>query len=161
MSWQEIGALGELIGALASVVLLAYIAYQIRQNSQALKQGARATQAASRQAFGDLDQTYLNSALDPSVVARALAKSEHGEELSPLELSQLGHRQHLNFRVFEAAFYQFHKGVLDASEWDRYARIIRLLLRNDTSAQAMWARAKGGFAPDFVSEAEKLRDDAS
>ena len=45
MTWQELGALGELTGALAAVALLGYIAYQIRQNSRLLEHNARTTQA--------------------------------------------------------------------------------------------------------------------
>ena len=50
MTWQEFGALGEVVGAVAAVALLGYIAYQIRQNSHALELNARSTLASTRQA---------------------------------------------------------------------------------------------------------------
>ena len=37
MNWEAIGAIGELLGALAVVVSLLYLAVQIRQNSRIVK----------------------------------------------------------------------------------------------------------------------------
>jgi hypothetical protein len=156
MGFEELGALGELVGAIASVVLLAYIAIQIRHSSKNLEQNTRAIQASTRQAFTEQDQAYLCSALDPSVLAVAVAKLEAAEELSPLELSQLIGRQHVNFRVFESAFSQHHRGVLDAGEWDRYRTIIGFLLRADEPARQMWAGMKELFHPDFIAEVESI-----
>ena len=156
MTLEQLGALGELIGAIASVALLAYIAIQIRHSSKALEYSTRATEAASRQASAVQDQAYLCSALDPSVLAIAVSKLETGEELSPLERSQLIGRQHVNFRVFEFAFSQFRKGVLDENEWERYRRIIAFLMRGDEPAREMWTGLRDVFAPDFIAEVEGL-----
>ena len=38
MNWEAIGALGEVVGAIAVVLTLAYLAIQVRQNSNALDQ---------------------------------------------------------------------------------------------------------------------------
>jgi len=156
MGFAELGALGELVGAIASVVLLAYIAIQIRHSSKNLEQNTRAIQASTRQAFTAQDQAYLCSALDPSVLAVAVAKLEAAEELSPLELSQLIGRQHVNFRVFESAFSQYRRGVLDASEWERYRTIIGFLLRADEPARQMWGGMRKLFHPDFIAEVESI-----
>lgn len=67
MSFEQLGSLGELIGAIACVVLLVYIAIQIRHSSKMLEHNTRATEAATRQAFATIDQTYLCSAVDPSL----------------------------------------------------------------------------------------------
>jgi hypothetical protein len=158
MSWEELGALGEFVGAVAAVILLAYIAIQIRQNSKILEHNTRATEAASRQAFATQDQGYLCSALDSAVLAQAVSKLENGEALSSLERSQLVGRQHVNFRVFETAYSQFRKGVLDQSEWERYRRIIRFLMRGDEPAREMWKALGKVFDPEFVAEVERLRD---
>ncbi len=156
MSWEQLGALGELIAAVTSIVLLGYIAIQIRQNSRILQQNTRATEAASRQAFATQDQGYLCSALDSAVLAQAVSKLENGEALSAVERSQLVGRQHVNVRVFETAYSQFRKGVLDRSEWERYQRIIRFLMDGDEPAREMWSRLSEVFDPEFVAEVERL-----
>jgi hypothetical protein len=160
MSFDDLGALGELIGGVASVILLVYIAYQIRQNSRLIEHNTRATEASTRQAFGAQDQAYLGSEIDPSVVAQAVAKLGTGEPLSDLEHSQLVARQHLNFRIFENAFYQFQKGVLDQSEWDRYERIIAFLFKRPDYREhvhRMWEGLEGAFAPAFAAEVARIR----
>ena len=154
MNLQDLGALGELVGGIASAVLLAYIAIQIRQSSKTLEQNTRATEAATRQAFAAQDQAYLCSALDTRVLAVAVSKLEAGGELSPLERSQLIGRQHVNFRVFESAFSQYGRGVLDEGEWERYRRIIAFLMQADGPTREMWAGMRDFFHPDFTAEVE-------
>ena len=156
MSFVQLGALGELIGAIAAIVLLGYIAVQIRQNSKLLDLNTRATEAASRQAFSAQDQTYLSSALDPSVLAVAVSKLENGVDRSPLEKSQLLGRQHLNFRVFETAYSQFQKGVLDQNEWERYRQIVGFLMRSDEPSRQMWSEFRDLFDPGFTAEVERI-----
>ena len=156
MSWQELGALGELIGAIAAVVLLVYIAIQIRQNSKILEHSTRATEAASRQACAAQDQAFLCSALDPTVLAIAVSKLESGEELSSLERSQLIGRQHVNFRVFETAFSQCRKGVLDENEWARYRKIIAFLMHGDEPTREMWIGLRDVFDREFIAEVDGL-----
>lgn len=157
MTLEQLGALGELIGAIASVILLAYIAVQIRHSSKTLEHNTRATEAATRQAFASQDQAYLTSALDPSVLAVAVSKLETGKELSLVERSQLIGRQHVNFRVFESAFSQFRMGVLTEGEWERYRRIIAFLVHHDEPSRQMWAGLRELFHPSFMAEVEGLR----
>ena len=145
---QDWASIAEIMGAVAIVFSLIYVGYELRENT-------RAVQAQTRQAFSAQDMTFFETALDPPVVARAVAKRQAGEELSHLEQSQLETREHLNFRIFEHAFYQFQKGTLEADEWGRYARIIRGKC-TDLPALTMWNRLKESFQPDF----RQLVDDA-
>jgi len=156
MSIQDLGALGELIGAIASVVLLIYIAVQIRQNSKMLEHNTRATETSTRQAFASQDQAYLCSSLDGVVLAVAVAKLENDDDLSALEVSQLIARQHVNFWVFESAYSQYSRGVLTESEWERYRKIIAFLMERDRPAQQMWMGLKEVFSTDFVAEVDRL-----
>ena len=47
MNWEAIGAISEVIGALAVVASLVYLALQIRQNTKQLEQNERTSRAAS------------------------------------------------------------------------------------------------------------------
>jgi hypothetical protein len=49
MDWtiQDLGALGEFVGAIGVIITLIYLAYQIRQNTVQLKQNALAEKAAA------------------------------------------------------------------------------------------------------------------
>jgi len=47
MNWDAIGAISEMIGALAVVISVIYLAFQIRQNTKQLEQNERTSIAAS------------------------------------------------------------------------------------------------------------------
>lgn len=52
MNWDAVGAVGEIVGALAVVMALIYLAVQVRQSTNA-------TQAVSIQTASSLDQEFL------------------------------------------------------------------------------------------------------
>ena len=63
-SLQDWASLAEIVGAIAIVVSLVYVATEVRENTKALN-------ATSRQSLGDNDLTYFSTAIDTSVVAVA------------------------------------------------------------------------------------------
>ena len=128
-------------GMIAGIV---FVAFEVNQNSTI-------SEATARQEVASLDFVFLDSVLDSSVLAIAYTKFESGEPLSPLEESQMVHRQHLNFRVFEHSFYQYQKGLLDLDQWQRHERIAQSNLSGNIYAQRMWQKSKTGFSPDFAA----------
>jgi hypothetical protein len=79
LSWQDIGSIGELVSAIAVVISLVYLAFQIRQNTSQIDQNTKASQAVAfdssithtmvaRQAIfenEDVAQIYLDGSIDP------------------------------------------------------------------------------------------------
>ena len=49
MNWEALGAIGEVVGAIAVVLTLAYLAIQVRQNSNALDQQNKVEKAKTVQ----------------------------------------------------------------------------------------------------------------
>jgi hypothetical protein len=141
-SLQDWASIAEIIGAIAIVVSLIYVAFEIRENTRAL-------QVTSRQALGDQDLMYFQTGIDSNIMATALDKFKHGEELSRLEMSQLQERQHLNFRIFEHAYSLYRGGALEPLEWERYERIIRDNVCTNEAAQGMWEMYKVRFDTEF------------
>lgn len=146
---STLSEVSQIISALAVVVSLIYVGAQINQNT-------KATQAAMRQAIADNDITYLMTSLDNSVLALATHKYAYNLELSEFEKSQLFARQHVNFRVFENAFYQYQQGLLEPETWGRYRRIIKGLLTNDDAANRMWSRMNKSFTQSFQNEVSSI-----
>ena len=46
MNWEAIGAVGELVGGLAVVLSLGYVAYQVRQSSRQIALSSRTIEAS-------------------------------------------------------------------------------------------------------------------
>jgi len=145
MAHREIqvrASIAEIIGAVAIVVSLIYVAYELRENNRILH-------VNSRQVLSEQDLRFYETAIDPQVVARAVDKVERGEQLSSLERSQLMRCQGLNFRIFEHAFFLDRNDALDIGEWERYQRIIRNNICGNEFAQQMWAGAGSSWDSDF------------
>lgn len=149
---STLSEVSQIISALAVVVSLIYVGGQVNQNT-------RATQAAMRQSIADNDITYLMTSLDNNIVATALYKQYSNKELSELEMSQLTNRQHVNFRVFENAFYQYQQGLLERETWSRYRLIIKGLLTNDSAAIKMWSYLQKSFTKSFQEEVLLIAQD--
>jgi hypothetical protein len=81
---------------------------------------------------------------------------ENKIELSDLEMSQLISRQHVNFRVFENAFYQFEQKLLETETWERYRFIIKDLLNNNEASKKMWINYANSFTDSFQNEVKHI-----
>ena len=137
--WANVAEIGAATGVIISLI---FVGLQLQSNTEA-------TEAATREAINQKDMEYLSLRLDSSVLARAQAKLENGEALSPLEESQLVHQEYVNFVSFEHSFYQYRKGVLEAAEWLRHENIVRLQIEGSRYALIMWTRKRHTFTPQF------------
>ena len=71
MSLQDIGSIGELVGAIATVATLFYLAVQIRQNTAQLRESARAAHSTL------LDQTVQPFPIHYSIGAVTVQEHVH------------------------------------------------------------------------------------
>ncbi len=137
--WANVAEIGAATGVIISLI---FVGLQLQNNTEA-------TEAATREAINQKDMAYLSLRLDSSVLARATAKLDNGEALSPLEESQLVHQEYVNFISFEHSYYQYRKGALEPDEWSRHENITRLQIENSKHAQMMWARKRHTFTIRF------------
>jgi hypothetical protein len=144
----------QIISALAVVISLIYVGAQVNQNT-------KATQSAMRQSLADNDVTYLMSYLDNSILAIANYKDESNMELSDLEISQLVSQQHVNFRVFENAFFQFEHELLEPETWERSRFIIKTMLENNEHSRKMWMRLDKLFTDSFQNEVKQILNEVN
>jgi len=70
MSWQDLGSIGELVSAIAVVVSLVYLAFQIRQNTRQINENTKAAQATAFDS--SIAHTFMarQSVLEDADVAR-------------------------------------------------------------------------------------------
>lgn len=82
MNWEAIGAIGEIMGALAVVSTLLYLSVQIRQyQSSSIAEGSSKGH--------ELHSTWRNTIVQNTETAEALAKANNGVKLSERERVQL------------------------------------------------------------------------
>ena len=146
---SKLARLAEIAAAIGVIISLIFIGLQLRSNTEA-------TEAATRAAINQNDVDFLSLSIDSSVLAKAMAKAQRGEELSALEESQLVHLELVNFVSFEHSFYQYRKGLLEEPEWLRHRNLIEIGMKHWPHSRTMWERSRGVFTPEFQQLVDSL-----
>ncbi|MEN8185392.1 MAG: DUF6082 family protein, partial [Myxococcota bacterium] len=124
MNWDAIGAIGEVVGALAVVISLVYLGYQVRE-------GARASQAETElEAARMWSDLHGQVARDPE-----LARIWDAAHTNPEGLSDLDRQRFVWFvaqYVFlvEGLFNQRERGFLSTDTLDPHERTLRGMFQN-------------------------------
>ena len=125
MTIQDLGSIGELIAALATVGTLAYLALQIRQNTRSIRVS-----------------TFHESASRSADFSRAIAERK---DLARIYRIGLGGMDQLEddddrvrfmmllstlFRQYEDLFFQYQAGTASSESWDAWRNSLRFTLSN-------------------------------
>ena len=153
MNWDAVGAVGELAGAAAVIITLFYLALQV-------KQATSEARASARQAVAQMNVDSLVASFNPPVLSAAAKKATLGEELTPDEHSNYVRWVLSRMRVFENAYYQHRRGLLDEEEWSGYKAIIAGLAGPTAYAHEHWKWAASSYSPSFVAEVQRILDSA-
>lgn len=163
MNWEAIGAIGEIIGALAVLVTLIYLATQVKQSAKQAQENARATKALIRLHIGDSVLSINEKLLESEHLQNIVIKAQLGEPLTDKEGKGWTFYAVSLFRVNENAYRQYIDGYYSAEDWILARGVLLALLDNQrfpTGAPitlAWWDRSKSLYHKDFVTEVERER----
>lgn len=150
MNWEAIGAVSELVGAIAVLVSLLYLASQIRQ-------GTATTRVQTVQHLLTSDTASADSMIS-GPLPEILAKLAMGERLTAGELS--AYTLYMRGRVTEAwqVFYQRQNGMIE--EHVAAALLCRFeYFASGSLFRAVWHRnLKTGFPADFQDYVERVAE---
>lgn len=128
MTVQDLGAIGELISAIAVVVTLVYLAIQVKA---AKDHAITSTNFQSAQALRD----ELTVFMEPALLRSALVKAfEAPSDLSADEEMVMDAWLQLTMHMREAEYYEAKRGTFPAERWEASKQIIRMNLA------AKWSR---------------------
>ncbi len=153
MNWDALGAIGELVGAVAVVGTLAYLALQIKHQNAAnyasahnnLLEGFTEVEALLA---GNLELTALfNTGLWTP------------DKLSDDEASQFSWLFRLFINQYLKAFRLYQEGVITKVEWENYAKTGAYLV--DTPGGKLMIEGHIGTFSDFMESIRKTPVDAS
>ena len=150
MSIQDLGAIGEIIGAAAVVASLLYLAVQIRQSSRIAK--ASTTQSL----LGYSAQMNTAAAGD---IAPVMAKVLSAQELNPNEKYQYFAYMLAAFAQCWQAHHQYVNGMLEREVFEAYERrTLSFLVR--PNAREFWERNRFRFSTTFCDYVDALAERA-
>ena len=125
---QDLGNLGELVGAIGVVISLVYLARQMIQNTTSVR-------AASFNSMVQNSIRLLEHAFRDSEFAAFLARAEQDpDSLSPEERVRWDAYMTAVYRHFGNLVYAYRVGTLDHEMWDAYRATLKDHLR-----AASWA----------------------
>ena len=126
MNWEAIGAVGEILGALAVVVSLLYLAVQIRH-------GANATRAASRYASAQLTTDILVAIASDPEVASIFRRGQNDPD-------SLSDDEGLRFDMLLYAVFD---------QWEKYDSSIIPMYLAQPGSQRFWETASDMYPASF------------
>ncbi len=151
---QDLGALGELLGSVAVLATLVYLALQTRQNTLAIGAQLDAAAIAAQQ------QIFLTVATSTEL-QEALAEDRSGD--ATINQTRRGQFWLARTLVWQWQFYQGRRGLLPSFDLNEagMAAGIGDLFTNFRSFEGWWDRTKASYVPDFVEWVEEQRSKAA
>ncbi|MDX1403718.1 MAG: hypothetical protein R3192_04235 [Woeseiaceae bacterium] len=163
MTIMELGALGELLGAIGVIITLAYLAVQIKQNTHSINENKRLALAQTYQMRADalqamLVQAAISERLGPLIVK--LTSLGYPTDLSSLD--NISREERGIFRQWQIAqqthwdnmFYQYQQGYIDPEYYENEFRVRVKRLA------PVWDKLKlTGGRPSFKAEIESILSD--
>ena len=149
---QDLGALGELLGSVAVLATLVYLALQTRQNTLAI--GAQLDAAAI-----GANQTNILSAVTSSELAEAL-REDRTIDMTTNQWRR-GAYWAAMFVAFEWQFRQARRGLLPSFDEAQVGASVGFFFTMYRSVEGWWEAGKVGFRPEFVEWVEEQRSKAA
>jgi hypothetical protein len=160
MTLQDWGAIGEVIGAIAVVASLIYLAKQISQNTRSMNESRKLALAQTYQMRSDALQAMLVEAADSEYIGPIIIKlTDLGYPERVEALDGLSPAEWRRFRMWQIAqqthwdnmHYQYQQGFLDKEYYeDAFKdRVVRL-------APTWKALGLTGGRRSFLAEIERL-----
>ena len=147
-TFQDLGALGEFVGALGVVISLVYLARQMNQNTISVR-------AASFNSMTENSIRILEHAFRDADFAEFLHRAERDpSSLSPMELVRWNAYMTAVYRHFGNLVYQYRVGVLDRQMWHSYRDTLKSHL-SMPSWQAWFEENKEIFSTSLVELVER------
>jgi len=142
VTFEQLGGLGEFIGALAVLSSLIYVARQIRESS-------RATRLAAMQSSMLAAQNVMALQVQDRDLARVIRVGmTDPDELTEDEFSQFRMWLFLVLRVHEDMFVQHKAGVIDDETWLARAVTARAMFATP-GTRRVWEASSNAYRADF------------
>ena len=119
LNWEAISAIGQIVGALAVVISLIYLAREVRSN-------ARETRRAAMRSTLDALIRFAQQITEHADLAELRNRGYHNfESLEGADLARFNSYMHAMFRTVEDAYFQHLEGHFDPHIWRGLEAVMR------------------------------------
>jgi len=151
---QDLGSIGELVAAIATVATLVYLALQIRQNTTQLRDNARALRLGEVRATTDSEVGFGRLLLANATIDDVDKRGSEGEDLDPQDARRFGHILWDVALRSQARWYLVKQSVLSEAYWERVSELQIRYLRSNTARQ-WWSDNRKYFDPRYAEEIDR------
>jgi hypothetical protein len=148
MSLQEFSYLADILGVVAVIASLIYVARQVRQNTAAIY-------AQSRQAVLTASQTEIFAEMDNPDVVTSILKSG---PLTPEEQIRLNSWLFALMRAREFSWLQHGNGAIDDVQWQTEVGLIKFIFDSQRTRDWWNAIGRGPFGKGFAGFIDGVLD---
>ncbi len=147
---QDLGALGELLGSVAVLVTLVYLAMQTRLNT-------RATQTASWNSINALlSELDLTEATDSALSKFIVAAELDPQSVSAEDFWKFSRVAQARLGVFEMSYLSTRAGTLGEYNWKGMEGFIRFTVRKPGYRAFLEEYGTAVYHPDFIAYVETI-----
>lgn len=148
MNWDAIGAVGETLGAIGVIITLVYLAYQLRQNTLALKLNAEFA-AAQEHVHNSVG---VSGTAVPYIVLRGF---EDPTQLSPEEAAQFLFWMNGSLRMYQHQHLMFNDGNLSPESWSSTENLLKGFVQTE-GFQSYWESRMNTYSPKFQEFIDRI-----
>ena len=149
MSWDALGAIGEIIGALAVFLTLGYLAVQIRQNTKAVRASAL---DSSVNAVNAVRVVMFDNEEVTAIYQKGL---ENPDELNDIEKTRFRLLVHTILWAIWNIYAQTQHGGLSTSTWAAQLPLLDRIMNSHGGAW-FWDNYQMEFDEEFRHEVDKV-----
>ena len=153
MNWEAIGAIGEIIGALAVVVTLAYLAVQVRNST-------RIARSATRQAIAETAMEHGKHLISDRELMTALLRDFKGQDQDSVDWARLMAHNYITMRHYENIYYQQLAGMIEPDEWRGFRENLQAVLEW-RSMRLFWKNEGHYYSDAFREEVSAIQSELS
>ena len=154
MNWDAISAISQLIGSIAVVFSVLYLAIQVHRSTRVAKVAAQDAAAA---AVRDVTNTFMKNADMARIWRTGL---ENLDSLSAEEQARFSHAAHQFLKALETIHYHHANDLMDEQLWCGWQELLRHYITAPGIAR-YWELRSPLFSVrfrEFVSQLEPVRD---
>jgi hypothetical protein len=149
MSLEQLGFIANIVGAIAIVITLVYLAMQIKDNARSSRSAAVTDATTAMQAF------YQELGSNPATSKLFLQAVTNPDALSQQDQFQYVMLMHSCFLGFQRSFFLAREGTLDVALRDSIGTAMQAVNRTP-GMHLYWRQRKAYFQPEFVEWVEGL-----
>jgi hypothetical protein len=153
VNWEAISAIGQIVGAIAVVISLIYVAREVGNS-------AHATQLASRRSIAEIFHLWSRQLVEHPDLRELYYRGLHDfESLEGADVVGFGTLMHQLFRLYEEAYYEHLEGHVDPRLWSGWETGMRDI-NGYPGVQAWWRSRSHWFNEEFAKFINQLQQTA-